>query len=279
LSASLCLVSPARAEKWTVTQFGSTTPSRAGQNAPTLETLKERSAAKRWDKLKSSLNMSKWKATNHRGRGAASLGVPQEPVVREFDASSAAPSVPAEALPVDLLQVLPAQLNEADGTNTYGSSVDSESQYAEDPCRYLCPRPDGAPCDELPDGRAVPQCPEETRLSHAPYEPRNFGDSLYLWEASNLWHNPLYFEDAPLERYGHTYPHLIQPFASVGKFGLQLVHLPYQMAINPVWKRVYPLGWYRPGECAPKLHYQIPLNLDAAATEAGVMTGLFFLIP
>ena len=41
----------------------------------------------------------------------------------------------------------------------------------------------------------------------------------------NLWYNPLYFEDAPLERYGHTYHHALQPFASVAKFGKQLIGL------------------------------------------------------
>jgi hypothetical protein len=51
------------------------------------------------------------------------------------------------------------------------------------------------------------------------------------------------------------------------------------MTIDPIYKKRYSLGYYRPGEYAPKKLYQIPLNLDAAIVEAGVVTGLFFLIP
>ena len=111
------------------------------------------------------------------------------------------------------------------------------------------------------------------------YEPRKFEEVLFTWEATNLYHNPLYFEDPALERYGHTYHSLVQPFASVGRFGVQLIGLPYQMTIDPIRQKDYTLGWYRPGECAPKLFYQIPWNARAAKVQAGVMTGLIFLIP
>lgn len=111
------------------------------------------------------------------------------------------------------------------------------------------------------------------------YSPREFENVLFAWEASNFYHYPLYFEDPALERYGHTYHEAVQPFVSAARFGVQLVGLPYQMAIDPIHKRMYPLGWYRPGEYAPKLLYQIPLNAKAAAAEAGVATGLFFLFP
>lgn len=120
--------------------------------------------------------------------------------------------------------------------------------------------------------------PEETWTSK-PYTPRAFENVLFTWEASDLYHNPLYFEDPALERYGHTYPEVVQPFASVGRFGLQLFGLPYQMTIDPICEKHYTLGWYRPGECAPKLLYQIPWNSRAAKVQAGVVTGMFFLIP
>lgn len=148
---------------------------------------------------------------------------------------------------------------------------------AKDPCQNLCPRPDGAPCQTI--AGKPPLCPEEVLLSSEEYAGRAFVESVYGWEASNVHYNPLYFEDFALERYGHTYPCWVQPFASVGKFSVQLVGLPYQMAIDPVCKKMYPLGYYRPGECAPKLCYQIPWNTKAAIAQAGVTTGLFFLIP
>ncbi len=153
-----------------------------------------------------------------------------------------------------------------------------DKKEGEDPCRYLCPRPDGLPCDGVASDEQF-ECPEEVKLSEVEYEGRHFGHAVYHWEASNLHHNPLYFEDPSLERYGHTWPCYIQPFVSVGKFGVQLVSLPYQMTLDPVHKDQYTLGWYRPGECAPKKIYQIPLNAKAAAVEAGVVTGLIFAIP
>jgi len=136
--------------------------------------------------------------------------------------------------------------------------------------------------DYIPKGYeldAESQMPETELLDQAPYRERSFDEIVYTWEPTNLSYNPLYFEDAPLERYGHTHHPLLQPFVSATRFGVQLVGLPYQMTIDPIYKKRYPLGYYRPGEYAPKKLYQIPLNLDAAIVEAGVVTGLFFLIP
>ena len=166
----------------------------------------------------------------------------------------------------------------------------------EDPCRNLCPRPPGcppvdagAPGDESSeeggaggtDDRSrdtAAYCPEITPLSDEPYLPRPMTPIQYRWAASNIAYNPLYFQDVNLERYGHNYGPL-QPLASAGKFGVQLIGLPYQMALDHPHKCVSPLGYYRPGDCAPKLHYQIPLNLRAAVVQAAVVSGIAIVIP
>lgn len=145
-------------------------------------------------------------------------------------------------------------------------------------CWNLCPRPDGQPCQPDENGN-VPECPSEFKLGDEPYSARAMSDCLYQWRASDQWHHPLYFEDPALERYGHTHHELVQPFVSVARFGVQFAGLPYQMAIDPVCKKMYTLGYYRPGECAPKKYYQIPWNTHAAATEAAAWTGLFFIFP
>lgn len=108
---------------------------------------------------------------------------------------------------------------------------------------------------------------------------RSFPAVLMPWDAPNFFYYPLYFEDPALERYGHTYHPLIQPLASISRFSGQLVALPYQMTLDPPAREVSSLGWYRPGECAPNLHYQVPLNAKAAAVEVATITGLAFLIP
>ena len=111
------------------------------------------------------------------------------------------------------------------------------------------------------------------------YQERSFPEVTLAWEATNFYYYPLYFADPALERYGHSYPRVIQPLMSIARFGTQVAFIPYQMAITPPLKPEYPLGWYRTGECAPKLHYPVPLNAHAAATQAAVVTGLFFAIP
>ena len=101
----------------------------------------------------------------------------------------------------------------------------------------------------------------------------------FHWMASNLHHYPLYFEDPALERYGHAYHPLIQPFASAGRMTTQLLGLPYQMAIDPIHRKRYSLGWIRPGDCAPKLKYRIPLNKKAALVEAAAITAGAVILP
>ena len=59
----------------------------------------------------------------------------------------------------------------------------------------------------------------------------------------------------------------------------QLVGLPYQMTLHPIASREYALGYYRPGECAPKKHYQIPFNEEATLMQVAIIAGLIIVIP
>lgn len=144
-----------------------------------------------------------------------------------------------------------------------------------DACEYLCPSPSSI-CEADPNRL----CPEEQPLPESGSAERYFAHMNYFWAASNVHYNPLYFEDPQLERYGQVHLHdSVQPLFSMARFGGQLIGLPYQMALAPVHDRVYPLGYYRPGDPAPRLIYQPPLNAKAGAVSAGVYTGLFFLVP
>lgn len=149
----------------------------------------------------------------------------------------------------------------------------------DDRCHNLCPRPRiGCPdCKKGEDGTVqCPDCPEEVLLSKEHLAPRNFGGVDYCWAPTDLWSYPLYFEDYELERYGHTRG-CLQPLWSVGRFGVQVFGLPYQMTIDPICKRRYALGYYRPGACVPYKYYQAPWNTQAAIVEAGVLTGAYYL--
>ncbi len=130
-----------------------------------------------------------------------------------------------------------------------------------------------------PNSSGSDRCPEQQPLPEFGMKDRNAVDLAYCWDASNLHHTPLYFEDVVLERYGHTYCEPVQSIVSAGKFGVDLIGLPYQMALAPIHKREYPLGYYRPGDPAPYKAYQIPWNRDAAFKAAYFYTGMSFIVP
>jgi len=158
-------------------------------------------------------------------------------------------------------------------------------------CDNLCPRPDGVDCPDcrndpdLPLDEQCPECPAERRLTEvdphtsqvAATGRRNFQQVNYCWEPSNLYHLPIYFEDFCLERYGHTRHHLLQPVVSNGLFAAQLLGLPYQMTIDPICKKRYVLGWYRPGSYVPYTYHQVPWNTEAAIMQGAAVTGGYFL--
>lgn len=119
----------------------------------------------------------------------------------------------------------------------------------------------------------------DKKLDNGEYTARASSPTVLQWAPTNFYHYPLYFEDPALERYGHTYNPIVQPFASTGRFATQLVGLPYQMALHPVHSHQYSLGYYRPGDWAPKKHYQIPFNEEATLVEAAVIAGLIIALP
>lgn len=107
---------------------------------------------------------------------------------------------------------------------------------------------------------------------------RGWTSQTFPWEASGLYHRPLYFEDVNLERHGHSLG-LAQPAVSAGLALGQLVALPYQMVAEPPCECIYTLGEARPGNCVPCQLVLPPLSLPAGAAEAGVVAGLILLIP
>ena len=149
------------------------------------------------------------------------------------------------------------------------------SPTGEDPCEHLCPTPTGM-CPDDPNRL----CPQPLELPVTRSAERYFPHLEYYWAASDLYHNPLYFENPALERYGHVhFNDCVEPVYSMARFGAQLIGLPYQLALDAPWRHQYSLGWYRPGDFSPKLAYQPPLNGRAAGAAAAAYTGLFLLVP
>jgi hypothetical protein len=117
-----------------------------------------------------------------------------------------------------------------------------------------------------------------------PLEPRNWTPQRKYWAAAATCHLPLYFQDAALERYGHsveqfvgpwsrflTYPvddptqstqrnQMVQPYFSAGLMALQIICWPYNLVMDPPWEAQYDLGYYRPGDNIPTDTYWLPLH-------------------
>ena len=123
------------------------------------------------------------------------------------------------------------------------------------------------------------EVPNTCRFVGETFEPRQWVESTYTWTASALCHKPLYFEEEQLERYGHSAGPYVQPIVSGAHFFATIPLLPYKMGINPPDECQYALGYYRPGNCAPYLVSPFPLSVRGGLIQAGVATGLVFLIP
>lgn len=121
--------------------------------------------------------------------------------------------------------------------------------------------------------------PERCGTGYDPLEGRNFVPSTIQWAAPGLCHKPLYFEQVQLERYGHEIGPVLQPILGTAHFFGNIPLLPYKMGIHPPWECQYPLGYYRPGNCAPYMLQPIPWSLRGAAAQAAVVTGAAALIP
>jgi hypothetical protein len=126
---------------------------------------------------------------------------------------------------------------------------------------------------------AAPAIVPEPAVDGETFEPRRFATTMFTWKAAGYCHKPLYFEDWQLERYGHSHGPLADPFFSAAHFFTTLPVLPYKMGVELPWECVYPLGYYRPGDCAPWTVPAIPISLRGMAVEAATVTGLVFLFP
>jgi hypothetical protein len=129
------------------------------------------------------------------------------------------------------------------------------------------------------EGVAGNDYPCECRLDGEVFEPRRFATTTFTWKAAGYCHKPLYFEQWNFERYGHSYGWAADPFISAAHFFGTLPILPYKMGVELPWECVYPVGYYRPGNCAPWTVPAFPISGRGLAVEAATVTGLVFLLP
>lgn len=100
------------------------------------------------------------------------------------------------------------------------------------------------PAGAMPDDAAARLFDSEPILQGS--RERGFGNTVFFWEASNLMHRPLYFEQAYVERYGYNY-RVLQPVVSGVEFYTDVAFLPFKAVGNIHRPYVYALGPARPG--------------------------------
>lgn len=128
-------------------------------------------------------------------------------------------------------------------------------------------------------GKAGSDYPCECRLEGETFEPRQFATTMFTWKAAGYCHKPLYFEHWNLERYGHSHGFAADSVCSAAHFFATLPALPYKMGVELPWECVYPLGYYRPGSCAPWTVPAMPISARGLAIQAATVTGIVFIVP
>ena len=188
-------------------------------------------------------------------------------------------AAPQEPTRLELQQTEELPFNQSD---TEGQPPAS----SEDPCAPTAERP----LSELTIGIGMSEgdmprdfaaaCWEQIESQAGPYAAaRCWPIFAYHWNATCFCHRPLYFEEINLERYGYGCCECLQPAASAAHFFATVPALPYCMAAECPGECIYTLRHYRPGSCPPWRRHYPPRDGLAAASEAGVLTGLIFLIP
>lgn len=136
----------------------------------------------------------------------------------------------------------------------------------------------GDAAGELPENLALQRFGdlEPIVVGSEPFQPWNAYGQLVL--SSDFCHQPLYFEDANLERYGRSHG-VFQPFISAAKFYGSVPALPYKMVTQPPRVCLRDDSRWPAGGMAPHQRSLPPVDVKAGVVEAAVIVGLILLIP
>jgi hypothetical protein len=119
------------------------------------------------------------------------------------------------------------------------------------------------PGDLTGDRQLPPECP----FGDSTFQPRHWHKITFSWTAAATSHNPLYFEDEQMERYGNCFGPVTQTTVSAVRFFSTAPLVPYFMGVYPANETIYDLGQYRPGSCAPFYLDPLPLSVRGALYE------------
>jgi len=113
------------------------------------------------------------------------------------------------------------------------------------------------PVDRSKDLFPPPEPYSRTTMDRAARPEIEFG-----WEATELFYQPLYFDDAPLERYGQTRCRGLQPALSAVHFFGTMLLMPYRLIEDHPYGYISQMGYYRQGSATPPIRYGPRLGVD-----------------
>jgi hypothetical protein len=174
----------------------------------------------------------------------------------------------------------PSALTEADGPDEPGA------QWAPKPLADLTTNTT-LPGGVLPRDYWSERSPQTIAFFDPNGTTRGWPVNTYNWVASCLAHNPLYFEEINLERYGYgcsaggpCCTNGVQSLCSAAHFFGTVPALPYMMAVDCPGECDYTLGYYRPGSCPPwQRNCCTRCSALGGLSASGAAIGLIFLIP
>lgn len=104
--------------------------------------------------------------------------------------------------------------------------------------------------------------------------------NVVLWAAPKFHHQPLYFEQPMLERYGHhVHGNCVQSVISAAHFFGSIPLLPYKLGANPPLSCDYTLGHWRPGNCNPRTRFIPEVSTRGLVSQSLFVTGTAFFVP
>jgi hypothetical protein len=209
--------------------------------------------------------------------------LPHVSAARFLAAPNSAPPVNiAEPLPTPPGEVPtpPSALTQADGPDEPGA------QWSPKPLSELSTNT-VLPGGVLPRNYWDERGPQPVAFCDAGGASRGWPANTFNWVASCLAHNPLYFEEINLERYGYgcgcygpCCTNGIQSACSAAHFFGTVPALPYMMAVDCPRDCDYTLGYYRPGSCPPwQRNCCTRCSALGGLSASGAAIGLIFLIP
>jgi hypothetical protein len=127
-------------------------------------------------------------------------------------------------------------------------------------------------------GEALPALAQEQ-----PFTRGDLVEAGFEWHPSpeglTFCHQPLYFEDVNLERYGRSWG-VLQPAVSVAKFYGRIPALPYMVFAQPARRCTDHAHWSLPGYRIPvREHQPLVPSVHGGAAEVAVLYGLILLVP